>query len=42
MVMEKILMSEMRAMPQTTSYEEKRVVTIGAAKLIAESTSFME
>ncbi|KAL3121788.1 hypothetical protein niasHT_002016 [Heterodera trifolii] len=41
MVLDKILLNEMQAMPQTTTYEEKRIVTIGAAKLITETTAFL-
>uniref|UniRef100_A0A914GU25 Exportin-2 n=1 Tax=Globodera rostochiensis TaxID=31243 RepID=A0A914GU25_GLORO len=41
MVLDKILLTEMHAMPQTTTYEEKRIVTIGAAKLITDTTTFL-
>lgn len=41
MVMDRVVITEMRSMPQTTTYEEKRIVTIGAAKLITETASHL-
>lgn len=37
MVLEKIIIVEMKNMPHTTTYEEKRIVSIGVSTLIAET-----
>ena len=37
MIVERILLAELKGMPQTTTYEEKRIIVIGAARLISET-----
>jgi hypothetical protein len=37
MIVERILLVELKGMPQTTTYEEKRIIVIGAARLISET-----
>ncbi len=37
MVIERILLPELKGMPQTTTYEEKRIVAIGVASLVGET-----
>ncbi|KAI1711044.1 cse1 domain-containing protein [Ditylenchus destructor] len=41
MVMEKILVTEMKCMPQTTTYEEKRLLTIGVAAIVRDTVNIM-
>uniref|UniRef100_A0A914KZT5 Exportin-2 n=2 Tax=Meloidogyne incognita group TaxID=654580 RepID=A0A914KZT5_MELIC len=37
MIVERILLVELKGMPQTTTYDEKRIIVIGAARLISET-----
>lgn len=39
MVLEKIILVEMKNMPLNTTYEEKRIVSLGAASLISENVN---
>lgn len=37
MVVERVLLVEMRLMPQTTTFDEKRLISVGVAALISEA-----
>lgn len=39
MVLEKIILVEMKNMPLNTTYEEKRIVSLGASALISETVN---
>lgn len=41
MLLDRILIPELRQMPQTTTFEEKRVVAIGAGRLITEAIGYI-
>lgn len=41
MVVEKIMLPELKGMPQTTTYEEKRIVAIGVAAMVAETSNVL-
>jgi len=41
MVVERIILAEMKQMPQTTTYEEKRIVTIGVAALVTDTVAVL-